>query len=67
MSPARAVLDLYRHTPVADRVHVRIRWATCPMQAVAAAVPLGGRVLEIGCGHGLLANFLALESPAREV
>lgn len=67
VGPARAVLALYRGAPVTARAHVRVRWTTCPMQAVAAAVPTQGRVLEVGCGHGLLANYLALESPARRV
>ena len=44
-----------------------LRWATCPVPAVAAAVPAEGAVLEVGCGHGLVANYLALSGPGRLV
>jgi 2-polyprenyl-3-methyl-5-hydroxy-6-metoxy-1,4-benzoquinol methylase len=60
-------LDCFRWAPRADRLHTRIRWASCPFEAVAAELPTEGRVLELGCGHGLFALHLALTGPARQV
>jgi 2-polyprenyl-3-methyl-5-hydroxy-6-metoxy-1,4-benzoquinol methylase len=67
VSPGADVVSLYHGGSPAVRAHVRVRWATCPMRAVATAVPAGGTVLEVGCGHGLLSNHLALESGDRRV
>ncbi len=61
------VVGLYGTGSLGVRAHVRVRWATCPMRAVATVVPRAGTVLEVGCGHGLLSNHLALESGARNV
>lgn len=66
-STGRDVLDLYRDAPLSVRTHVRVRWATCPLRAVDAQLPTGGRVLEIGCGHGLFSVLAAVRSPARTV
>ena len=60
-------LALYRDAPASVRVHVWLRWQTCPFWEVARAAPVEGSVLEIGCGHGLLATSLALDSRRREV
>jgi len=64
---ARRAVALYRDAPLRDRVHVRVRWWSCPFPAVEAHVPVTGRILEVGAGHGLLSLYLGLASPERSV
>lgn len=67
MTARRDLLSLYADSSLVTRIHVRVRWATCPFPAVAAELPAAGRILEIGCGHGLLSLLLAQASPDRLV
>lgn len=63
----RRALALYRRSPAAGRVHVHIRWWSAPFRRLVAFLPESGRVLEVGCGHGLFAAYAALDGPGRSV
>jgi SAM-dependent methyltransferase len=65
--PGRAALALYADSPLDVRAHVHVRWWSAPFTQVAAELPRSGRILEIGCGHGLFAAFAALSEPGRTV
>jgi 2-polyprenyl-3-methyl-5-hydroxy-6-metoxy-1,4-benzoquinol methylase len=57
----------YRSLGWRARLHVAVRWATCPFGPVEALLPDTGRVLDWGCGHGVLAILAASRQPGREV
>ncbi len=63
----RAALRAYRGVPGRDRLQVHVRRWSAPLPALEALVPPRGRVLDVGCGRGLIASYLALAAPGREV
>ncbi|QTE30273.1 class I SAM-dependent methyltransferase [Pengzhenrongella sicca] len=67
VSAGREALALYAREPLGVRVHVHGRWWSAPFAPAAAALPPTGRILEIGCGHGLFAAYCALSEPGRTV
>jgi len=56
----------FRKLPLASRLHILVRFITCPFLRTLYVVPTQGRILDIGAGHGTFAR-LAVEQGAREV
>jgi 2-polyprenyl-3-methyl-5-hydroxy-6-metoxy-1,4-benzoquinol methylase len=50
-----------RDVPAGVRFHLLIRFLTCPFHRVLRYVPEGGRLLEVGGGHGLFATLASAD------
>lgn len=61
------LLELYDPLPLSDRLFVRVRLLLSNLYQLEHYVPKEGIILDIGCGHGVLSNLLAITSPQRQV
>lgn len=65
-SALRILHRTFRHYPPSARIHILIRYFTCPFTRTLDVIPAGARMMDIGAGHGSYAK-LAVEQGAREV
>ncbi|MDO8737183.1 MAG: class I SAM-dependent methyltransferase [Thermoleophilia bacterium] len=61
------VLRLYAGASPSVRAFLRGRVLLSDLDFIESQVPVSGTVVDLGCGHGLFANLLALRSPNRNV
>ena len=67
MNLLRTVWRLYRRQSPAVRAHVMIRALTCPVGSLLSYFPNQGKVLDVGCGHGLLIHLLSADPGRRNL
>ena len=46
---------------------MRIRWWIAYFDKVTEFLPKEGRIVDLGCGYGIFANYMALASDKRDV
>ena len=67
-APSASPLSLYpRRIALRTRIFLGARYRLTPYRLIAARLPASGRILDLGCGHGLLALTAALDGSARTV
>ncbi|MCA2976850.1 MAG: class I SAM-dependent methyltransferase [Myxococcaceae bacterium] len=59
-------LAVFAPLPLAERLFVRARLFSAPLEAMADRA-VGTRLLDVGCGHGVLTALLAVGFPERQV
>jgi len=53
--------------PLFVRLYLKLRRLIIPFELIEKYVPKNGTVVDIGCGYGIFANYLALKSTNRNV
>lgn len=49
------------------KIYALLRWLMCPFPAMEQAIPLKGKIFDLGCGIGVFSQYLALTSKQRQV
>lgn len=61
------IYNLYKNLIWRDRAIMKSRFAFMPLEIINDLLPSKGKILDIGCGHGAISNYLALKSENREL
>jgi 2-polyprenyl-6-hydroxyphenyl methylase/3-demethylubiquinone-9 3-methyltransferase len=64
---AAEVLKFYGGAPLMTRVFLKGRLLLSNLDMVERQVPPAGTIIDLGCGHGLFSNLMAVRSPQRKV
>ena len=63
----RDTIRLYSDQSPSIRLFVRLRHLLSPLEVLEEKVPKRGNILDLGCGHGLFTNYMALRASSRNI
>lgn len=67
MDSVHKTIELYADDSGFTKTFAKIRFWDAPFEELEKIVPKEGNIIDLGCGDGMFANFLALTSLARNV
>lgn len=60
-------IRLYSEQGLGIRLFIRLRHLLTPLEILENWLPREGNILDVGCGHGLFTNYMALRAPSRNI
>lgn len=63
----RNLIDSYKSTSFFTKLHVFIRFKTCPFLSIEQLIPKKGLIVDYGCGHGVFSHILSIISQERKI
>lgn len=69
MDPMAKALSAYSRESLMTRLHLFTRSLVCPFGQILPYLPRKGRILDVGCGHGIFPNLMYYDprNEAREI
>lgn len=61
------IAKTYRRLGIKKGLYAYIRLALCPLISIEASLPKKGKIVDVGCGGGLLLQWLALGSSEKDL
>ena len=63
----RDAIRLYSNQALGIRLFIMLRNLLSPLEILESLVPREGNILDLGCGHGLFTNYMALRAHSRKI